>query len=61
MKAIPSIANVILVILGFLIAITSLMAGGLLSRVGRKILLQSGSVISSVSTLFVAIGFLVLA
>lgn len=58
-QAIPSLGNVIPVVLNFESVLASFIASILLAKLGRKIILQAGTLMATVTTSMVAIGFLV--
>lgn len=58
-QAIPSLGNVIPVVLNFESVLASFIASILLAKLGRKIILQAGTLMAAVTTSMVAIGFLV--
>lgn len=58
-RILPSLAKVIPVILNLESVVASIISSFLLARLGRKIILQAGTFMASISLLMVAIGFLV--
>lgn len=58
-KAMPSLSNIIPVILNLEGVLASFVASLLLARLGRKIILQAGTLVSALSIMAVGIGFMV--